>query len=141
MSRGDPDLVADDGLLQRRVGLAPALERVVGDADRADSVLVQEGAHTAHDDGVRNQRVRLVDLVEGNGVKLQPGGAGCRAAPDVGWEWGDGEEFAGHDGRFALVTQGRTQDSFAPAGRVNLGGVEQGDAQFEGAVHDGHRGV
>ena len=60
------------GRPERGIGLAPAVERVVRDAGRADDAVVEQAAHPRHDHRVGDQGVGLVDLVERDAVELQP---------------------------------------------------------------------
>ena len=130
------DLVAHHRPAEGRFGQLPAGERVVADPDRTDPAGPQQGLHPRHDHRVADERVGLVDLVERDGLELQPAGATVGPPPGHRGEGRDREELAGHHDLGPTGPERLAQDPLAPAGAVDLGGVEEGDPELEGAGHD-----
>ena len=137
-------LVADHRPAERGIGLLPTVERIVRDTGRADRAAVEQVAHSRHDHRIGDHRVGLVDLVERDAVQLQPPRTGALALLDDRGERRDREDLAGHRDLGALVAERLAEDALALAEAVDLGRVEQRDAQRECALHDvagGTRGV
>jgi hypothetical protein len=89
------NLVTDHRLPQGRVGLLPAVQRVVRHAGRADATGVEQVTHPPHDHRIGDHRVGLVDLVQRDPVQAQPAGTG-RPRLDHDRERRDREDLAGH---------------------------------------------
>ena len=133
------DLVAQHAAAQRLLGGAPAVQRVVADAYLGDQPDPLQRAHAAHDRPVPDQRVGLVHLVQVETADAEPVRAGHRALLHDGGNREEREELRGQEGRFPAFRQRRAEDPLAAAEPVELRGVEQGDAEFDRAAHDGLR--
>ena len=125
-----------------RVGLPPALQRVVGDARRADPAARRAAARMpGHDHRVGDHRVGLVHLVERDARQPQPPRA---AAPSAAGR----PAGTARPGRSCWRPRPRprssperlAEDPLAAAEAVDLGGVEQRDAELAGAPDDVARG-
>jgi hypothetical protein len=93
------DLVAQHAAAQRLLGGAPAVQRVVADADLADQPDPLQRAHAAHDRPVPDQRVRLVHLVQVDVADAEPVRAGHRALLDDRGDREQREDLGGQEDR------------------------------------------
>ena len=75
-------------------------------------------------------------LVERHAVQPEAAGAAGQPVAHHRRERGDGEHLAGDDDRGPLLAQRLAEDPLAAAEAVDLGGVEQGDAQLPGQAHE-----
>ena len=130
------DLVAEDRGAQRGLRGPPAVQRVVAHPHLADQPDPLQGAHPAHGRGVPDHRVRLVDLVQVQVAGAEPVRAGHRALLHHRGQRQHREDLGGQEHRVQVLAQGLAQDPLAAAEPVDLGGVEEGHAQVQGAPHD-----
>jgi hypothetical protein len=137
------DLVAQHAAAQRLLGGAPAVQRVVADADLGDQPDPLQRAHAAHERPVPDQRVRLVHLVQVEAAGAEAVRAGHRALLDDRGGREHREDLGRQEDRLPVLRQhlpqGRAEDPLAAAEAVDLRGVEQGHAQLQRAAHDGVR--
>ena len=103
------DLVAHDGRTERTLRTLPSIEGVVADADITDDAVALQLTHPVHRRAIGHQWVRLVHLVQVDGVDLQPAGA---APGPVDNHRGDGQQRPdlGGDERFPPAPGDRTPD-------------------------------
>ena len=78
----EADLVGKDRAPESTFGCLPALEGVVAHADLADDTASLQVAHRRHLLADRNERVRLVDLVEVDLGDPEAAGTACGTAGD-----------------------------------------------------------
>jgi hypothetical protein len=99
------DLVAQHAAAQRPLGGAPAVQRVVADADLADQADPLERAHAAHDGPVPDHRVGLVHLVQVDAADAEPVRAGNRALLDDRGDREHREDLRGHEDRRLVLAR------------------------------------
>jgi hypothetical protein len=93
------DLVAQHAAAQRPLGGAPAVQRVVADADLADQPDPLQRAHAAHDRPVPDQRVGLMHLVQVDVADAEAVRAGHRALLDDRGDREQREDLRGQEDR------------------------------------------
>lgn len=115
-------------------------------ADLAGLDQLGQGADALLDRHVRVDAVQVVE-VDVVGAQVAQGAVGRaadvlggRVVPDEGAVVGELDPgLGGHDGRLAAAGQSLAEELLVAEGAVALGGVEEGDAQLQGAVDGGER--
>jgi hypothetical protein len=133
------DLVAEDPAAERLLGGAPALQPVVADPDLADQAHPLQGPHAPHDRAVADDRVGHVDLVQIEQADAEPVRAGHGALFHHRSHRQDRKELGRDERRLSATAERGTEEALAAAVAVDLGGIEESDAQLQRAADDCRR--
>jgi hypothetical protein len=131
------DLVGEHGPTQVALGLLPLGQVEVADAHVADDAVTLQLGHSLHRRAGRDDGVGPVHLVEVDQLDAEALRAGLAPLLDDGCQRHDGKDLGGEERLVAAAHDGLAHDPLGLAERVDLRGVDQVDAEIEGALGDG----
>ena len=128
------DLVEEHAPAELLLGPLPASEVEVAHAHLGHHAGVHQFAQPAHGLAQRHDRVGPVDLVEVDPIHAEAAGGGPGAVADHRGHRHQGEELGRQHHVGAPLAQRGAEDAFARPEAIDLGGVEERDAELQRAA-------